>query len=119
VLEDVMNRRDLFEAAVWTLAGITGALVFAGCGSDGDDPEPTAEGCGSADITLNHGHTLVLTAADLESTEPITRSIQGDSPHDHTVTLMPADLEALRNGEDVVVASSDGAAHTHTVTVRC
>ena len=62
---------------------------------------------------------MVVPLEDVEAAVDKTYNIQGDSPHEHVVALTAADFNALAAGNDVTVASSEGAAHTHSVTVTC
>jgi hypothetical protein len=90
----------------------------------GPTPAPTpapAMACGTLVIGTNHGHSLVIPAADLSSTTAKTYSIQGSSGHDHQITLSPAQLTMLRTAGTISVNStgSAGDGHVHTVSGRC
>ena len=103
------------------LAGSTVALLFQGCGGGGSDssaPAPGAAGC-SDTIAANHGHTLVIAKADLDSATDKVYDIQGAAVHSHTVTLTVAQLRALKAGATVNVTSSTTAAHEHAVSILC
>ena len=103
------------------LAGSTVALLFQGCGGGGSDapaPAPGAAGCSDM-IAANHGHTLVIATADLDSATEKAYNIQGAAVHNHTVTLSVAQLRALKAGTTVNVTSSTTAAHEHAVTILC
>ncbi|MFO0613845.1 MAG: hypothetical protein U0414_14730 [Polyangiaceae bacterium] len=77
-------------------------------------------GCGAAgtEISANHGHELVIPAADLDATTDKTYSIMGTAVHDHTVTFTAAQLAMLKAKTPVTVTSS-AAVHTHMVTASC
>ena len=75
--------------------------------------------CGASTITNNHGHTLTIDEADLDSTTDKTYSIMGTASHDHTVTFTSAQLGMLKSGQSVTVTSSTGSGHTHDVTAKC
>ena len=80
--------------------------------------------CGATAISDNHGHTLTIPAADVDSTVAITYSILGIADHDHTITLTPAQLAQIKNSTSVTVSSSIDrstlyASHFHAVTVNC
>src|SRR5262249_38761960 len=80
---------------------------------------PTSCGAsGNVAISMNHGHTLVVPVADLNSTVDMTYNIMGTSMHNHTVTLTVANFAALRAGP-IMVTSSNDAMHDHVVTVSC
>ena len=105
------------------LAGSTVALLFQGCGGGGSDapapaPAPGAAGCSDM-IAANHGHTLVIATADLDSATEKAYNIQGAAVHNHTVTLSVAQLRALKAGTTDNVTSSTTAAHEHAVTILC
>jgi hypothetical protein len=111
------------KAFCGALAGSTVALLFQGCGGGGGDaaapaPQPTGAGCTDT-IAANHGHTLVIATADLDSATDRVYDIQGGATHGHTVTLTVAQLRALKAGTPVNVTSSTTAAHEHTVSILC
>lgn len=115
------NRRDFLMSTMYlTLAGKL-VLLSQACGEGSDDPSnsETTDSCTDATITANHGHVLVVPLEDVEAAVEKTYNIQGDSPHQHVVIITAADFNALAAGNDVTVTSSEGAAHTHSVTVRC
>jgi hypothetical protein len=114
------------------LESLSVAVVLSGCGGGGDDtpapaPAPTppspsppsAQSCGATVIVSNHGHSLTIPTADLDSTTDKTYDIQGQSTHNHTVTLTPAQLAQIKAGTAVTLDSSLGASHTHAVTLNC
>ena len=70
-------------------------------------------------ISANHGPTLVVPVADLDSTTNKTYGIQGTGDHNHTVVLTPAQLQLIKVKTAVVVNSSSDMAHFHEVTVNC
>jgi len=101
-------------------------LWLQACGGGGDDDGGGGGGGGNAScgagesaITANHGHTLVIDEADLDSATAKTYSIMGSAGHDHTVTFTVAQLGMLKNGQGVTVTSSTGSGHTHDVTATC
>jgi hypothetical protein len=84
-------------------------------------PAPAAT-CGSSGSAIlgNHGHQLVVPAADRDATTSMTYNIQGSADHNHTVTLTPAQLASLKTaGTIVVVESSINSSHAHEVHVSC
>jgi hypothetical protein len=99
------------------------AIGAAGCGSDDSGPAaPAGSGCQTAaaavEIDGNHGHTLVVSAADVAAGVANTYDIRGSSTHYHEVTLSLAHFTKLKARESVLVESSP-TDHTHPVTVRC
>jgi hypothetical protein len=95
-------------------------LWLQACGGGGDDDGgDDGLSCGASAITSNHGHTLTIDEADLDSSTDKTYSIMGTASHDHSVTFTVAQLGMLKNGQSVTVTSSTGSGHTHDVTVSC
>jgi hypothetical protein len=132
-----LTRKHFIQAAL----GVTGtAALSAACGDDTgsggsttnttgptgpvtvapSSTTGTQNGCGSS-IADNHGHTLTVTAAEVNMPEDRDYDITGSSPHSHTVTLTAADFQALGagGGGSVTVESSLGGGHTHSITVMC
>ncbi len=96
--------------------------LLASCGGGGGDDNsanpPPGGGCG-ATISGNHGHTLVIPAADLDSTTAKTYDIQGGAAHAHSVTFSAAQLAQLKGGATVMVTSTFTIDHEHQVGERC
>lgn len=119
------------------LLSASAAVVLAGCGGGDDDPAPAppastpppappgpapvALSCGATGTAIagNHGHTLTIPQADLDSTTNMTYDIRGQSNHPHSVTLTPAQLAQIKAGTEVTVVSSEDSSHTHAVTCNC
>jgi len=70
------------------------------------------------DIGANHGHALVVSAAEVAAGVEVVYDITGGAQHPHTVTLSAMDFTTLAMTGTVMVVSSD-AGHTHPVTVTC
>ena len=75
-------------------------------------------------ITANHGHTLMVPAADFTASGDITYSILGSADHDHMITLTAAQRTMILGGSMVTTASTLGSStafptHLHNVTVAC
>lgn len=131
-----MNRsRRLFMA---NTAGYTAVIALGGCGgSDYSAPTPApaapspaptpappppagVQSCGAATISANHGHSLVIPTADVDSTADRVYSIVGAADHNHLVTLTAAQLAQIKTKTAVSVTSTMGGdGHTHAVTVNC
>lgn len=87
-------------------------------------PTAGALSCGATDISDNHGHALVIPAADVDSMVSLTYGIRGVATHEHVITLTTAQLAQIKAKTAVTVVSSSGSdiyigAHTHSVTVNC
>lgn len=125
---DKSRRRLLFASA----GGGALAAVLAACGGDAmppastsppvPPPPPGALSCGATAVTNNHGHSLTIPAADVDSMVSMTYSIEGVAGHVHMVTLTPAQLAQIKAKSAVTVTSTLGGpapGHMHDVTVNC
>ena len=122
----MLDRREFTLQAA--LAILAGATITVGCGGSGSpagaspagNPGTSGSGSGPADmlgnITGNHGHAAVITAAQIAAGNTITLTITGAADHPHVVELTGADLGRLANNQSVSKDSSVMAAHHHTVT---
>ena len=118
----VTRRKFTLEAALAILAGCVITIADA-CG--GKDDSPTNPSPAPTDITgtisANHGHTAVVTAAQITATNAFVLDIQGAAVHHHTLSLSQTDLQTLKNRQPVSRdsssdVSSSGNLHLHTVT---
>lgn len=117
------KRRAISVAAALTLLGFP-AVTLSGCGGGGSpsspsNPNPTpTPGPGDAQgvISANHGHTAVVTAAELQAGNGLTLHIRGSATHDHTVDLTGTDIVAVRSRQRVSKTTSVNDAHDHGVT---
>ena len=102
------------------LTGGGAALLLGACGGGSDSAPPPAV-CNQFAFTANHGHTLLIPQADLDSTIDKVYSIQGSATHDHLITLTRAQLAQLKAGQAVQVTTDSGGApaHTHDMTGTC
>src|SRR5262245_36877993 len=110
-----MNRREFTVEAALALLG--GATITIGCGGGGSSPAaatppPVRDVVGTVDT--NHGHSALLTAAQMGEGNALELDIRGTSGHTHAVTLTAADILNIRNGARVEHQSS-GNSHTHVV----
>jgi hypothetical protein len=118
-MSDRIDRRAAIELAMLMLGGA--AITLSGCGGGGSssptNPNPPAgPGDKVGAISANHGHSAVITAAQLTAGNGLTLNIQGSAAHNHTVELLGAEVVQIRNGQRVATGSSVGDGHTHTVT---
>jgi hypothetical protein len=92
-----------------------------GAGQGGSGGNPTAQCVGGADVEIedNHGHTLVVSEADVAAAADKTYDIEGGADHAHTVEITAAQFAQLAAGEEVVIESSDDDGHSHDVTIIC
>lgn len=119
-----MTRRQFLGTAV-----IGAAAAACGGGDDGNGPQPdapmNAKSCttngSTATISTNHGHTLTVSTADVTAGVDKTYDITGTADHAHMVTVTAANFTSLKNNPSgsVMVTSTSGGAHTHSVTILC
>ena len=101
------------------LSGV--AVTISGCGGGGSGPgapnPPNSGGDERADISANHGHTAVITSAQLTAGGQLTLTLTPGTPnHVHTVSLTAAEVVSIRDGARVSKVSSTDDLHQHTVT---
>jgi len=135
-----MNRKAFLQTLGGVLISLP-VLSVIGCSSSDDDasntppvstpptgtdPDPDPDPAGNCDngatgeIFNNHGHSLVVSAADVQAGTDKTYTIQGTSGHDHSVTLTAANFTTLGNGQVLSgITSTAGGGHTHSVEVTC
>jgi hypothetical protein len=106
---------------------IAGLAVAACGGDDAGDNDMNMGGSGGSGsgnactttIGTNHGHTMVVTAADKMAAAAKTYDIAGGAGHSHTVELSAEDFTDLAGGTQLEVTSSTDAGHSHQVTIKC
>jgi DNA mismatch repair ATPase MutL len=81
--------------------------------------DPVCPDGASGTILRNHGHSMIVPAADVQAGVQKVYAIQGASGHNHTVTLTASDFSQLQVGNVVMKTSSFLAAHDHEVLVSC
>lgn len=119
-----MTRKE-FLGSLFGAAGV--AALLGACGDDGgSSPDASSQrNCAvngtNVNIADNHGHTLVVTPADVAAGADKTYNIQGASDHPHEVTVRAADFAKLQSNANasVQVVSTSDAGHTHTITILC
>jgi len=123
------KRRAISAAAALALLGFP-VITIGGCGGGGGGnpaapptpaPNPTSTPTPSAgdaqgSVSANHGHTAVVTGAQLQAGNALTLDIRGSSNHNHTLALSAADVTAIRGGQRISRSSSVDDAHDHSVT---
>ena len=95
-------------------------------GSGVDAPDAPVDGGPStclsvgttSSISANHGHSLTVSAADVQAGTPRSYDIQGAGTHSHLVSLTASHFAQLAQGQSVQVTSTL-TGHTHTVTISC
>lgn len=117
--EPLLDRREFTLAAMLAmLSGVT--ITISGCGGSNSPTTPTPTPAPVTDktgaISANHGHSAVITAAQLTAGGALMLNIQGTSSHNHVVELSATEIVTIRDGRQVAKESSTAGGHTHTVT---
>lgn len=120
-IRDITRREFSLEAAMAILSGV--AITISGCGGGGSNPAgpsgnpPVASnGDHIGAISSNHGHSAVITSAQVTDGKGITLNIKGTATHNHTVTLSDAEIASVGANQRVAKGSSNDQGHNHTVT---
>jgi hypothetical protein len=124
--DKTLDRREFtLAAAMAALSGV--AITISACGG-GSSPTastpaptptpapPAAASDKTAVVGSNHGHSAVITGAQLTAGGTLSLNIQGTSAHPHTVELTAADLTAVAASSRVSKESSTDNGHSHSVT---
>jgi len=121
----MLDRREFTLAAAMAVLSGVAITVAARCGGGSSSPasptSPTSSTPASGtdktgSISSNHGHSAVITSAQLTAAGGIALGIQGTAGHPHTVTLAGSDLSAIAGSQRVSKESSNDSGHSHTVT---
>jgi len=129
-----LNRRQFTqEASLAFLAGVSvtvSACGGGGGGGGGDDyqsptggtPPPAPAGSKTGQVSANHGHLAVITAAEPQAGGAVRIDIAYQAGHSHIVDLPAQAVQQIRDGKPVqkdstmTDAPNVGGAHTHMVT---
>jgi hypothetical protein len=119
--QTTIGRREFtVGSALALLSGVTITLTGCGGGSDPAGPsgtQPTSStGDKTGSISANHGHTAVITTAEITAGNALALGIQGSSNHPHGVDISADELSRIGNGERVSKDSSNDQGHSHTIT---
>lgn len=112
-----IGRREFTAAGIMALLSGVAVTVW-GCGSSSSpsSPSPTTSSDVTGTISANHGHSAVITAAQVTAGNAVTLNIQGTASHNHTVALSAAEISSIAARQQVSKTSSTDNAHNHTVT---
>jgi hypothetical protein len=118
---DTLTRREF--TLEWALAVLGGAAItITGCGGGSSPAGPSnpPPGGGSGDkngaISANHGHTAVVTAAQLTAGNALNVELTVGNGHTHVLALSAAEVVSIAGNQRVSKQSSQGGGHDHTVT---
>jgi len=122
-----IDRREFARhASLAFLGGVT--VSVSACGGGGyssptasspatPTPTPTpSPGDEVGQLSANHGHRAVITAAELMAGGALRLDIRGDADHTHTIDLPAPAVQDVREGKPVQADSTTTQAHEHTVT---
>ena len=118
--KEITRREFSLEAALAILSGV--AITVSGCGSSSNpagasgNPPVASNGDHVGAISANHGHSAVITSANIADGKGFELGIRGSATHTHTVTLSDADIAAVGANQQVARVSSSTDGHNHTVT---
>lgn len=103
-----------------TLSSCSGSNSSTAPSTTSTPPSPPA-GANVGVVGANHGHTAVITAAELTAANAVSLDISGSANHPHSVNLTDTEVGQIAGGARVIKASSnnDGAGfgnHAHSVT---
>ena len=122
----MLDRREFTLAAAMAVLSGVAITVAASCGGGSSSPvsptSPTSStpsasgGDKSGSISANHGHSAMITSAQLSAGGGIALSISGSAGHNHTVTLAASEISAIAGNQRVSKESSSEPGHSHTVT---
>jgi hypothetical protein len=127
MLERSINRRQFTVASAMAILGGVAITITSACGGSSSAPSapstpaptPTpipaaADKVGA--ISDNHGHSAVITGAQLTTGGALSLDIRGTATHTHTVELSAAEIASIAGNQRVAKSSSTTSEHDHTVT---
>jgi len=115
-----IERREFARhASLAFLGGVT--VTMSACGGGGYSSPTTSSPAQSpgdevGQISANHGHRAVITAAELMAGGALKLDIRGDADHTHTVDLPAQAVQDVREGKPVQTQSTTTQSHAHGVT---
>lgn len=113
--QSIDRREFTLQAAMAILAGCT-ITVAEACGSQSPNEPTQMVNDVTGNISANHGHTAVVTGAQITAGSAVSLNIQGTATHPHTVEISQSDLQSLKNRQAVTRDSTNNNGHMHTVT---
>jgi hypothetical protein len=120
--EDRALGRRQFTLAAAMLALSSATITISACGGGSSSPSSPSSGGtqGTTDKTgvigSNHGHSAVITAAQLTAAGDLSLNIKGTSDHPHTLTLTGAQVASIAANQRVSKESTTDDGHSHSVT---
>lgn len=124
-----MDRKGFIKKTVGAVLVSLPVISLIGCSSDDtangdpnidlDTADCLTNGANATAISSNHGHTLVVSKADIDAGSQKSYSIRGSAGHNHTIALTSANFNTLKTAKSISVESSRDSSHRHDVTVSC
>jgi hypothetical protein len=122
-MRELKRRQFTQEASLAFLAGVVVTVADCGGGGGGNPTggSPTTtlaaapSGSKSGTVQANHGHTAVITAAQLSAGGAVSLDISGTAGHSHLVELPAQAVTEVRDGRKVEKMSTMSD-HAHLVT---
>jgi hypothetical protein len=118
-----IDRREFTLAtAMLALSGVAITITACGGGSPSapdtpGSPQPSPNGGDKVGVIgTNHGHSAVITSAEIIGGAAISLDIRGQSDHPHTVVLSAAEVVSIGGNKRVSKESTTNDGHSHTVT---
>ena len=116
--ENPQRREFTLQSILAILSGVT--ITIAACGDDSPTTPSSSDGSRTGSVSVNHGHTAVIAAAELAANNAVVLNIRGSATHPHTVELSAAEVGQIAGGQRVSKTSStdnspDAGIHSHTV----
>lgn len=126
----IMDRKTFLKKTAGALLISIPAYGVISCSTSDDgnnNPNPPNNNTGNclqngataSSISGNHGHSLIVSKADVEAGVEKTYSIQGSANHPHQITVTAAQFNTLKSNNQIFLNSTVNSDHTHTVTISC
>jgi hypothetical protein len=118
-----LNRREFTNATLMALLGGVSVTVM-GCGGSDDTPAAPTPTPSPGDevgvVQANHGHSAVITSAQLNAGAGVTLTITGTADHPHTVVIAIGEVAQIAANQRVTKTSSTGTSpsagnHSHII----
>jgi hypothetical protein len=126
VLDKSLGRRQFTLATAMAMLAGVAITITEGCGSSYSSPTSGQGNSGGGGgysggdktgaISNNHGHSAVITAAQITAGGDLQLNIQGTASHAHTISLTGAQIVSIGGGTKVAIDSTTDSGHSHTVT---
>jgi hypothetical protein len=112
---DTLARREFTLQSIMAVLGAL-TITLSGYAAEGPtQPMPYADQPGN--VGSNHGHTVVITGAQLSAGGAVVLDIQGSASHPHQIRLTADEVRMIGEGRRLSKDSSasPSGSHAHTV----